>query len=120
MTWVAAYANGAAGLLSAMPQLVLILAVTVPAAITAAAGAGWPARHLALPARLVTGAALMAAIGCVAGDLSLLVTVLPGLRPSVPGPGGGLLAVAAAASVIRLIGAGSAGRRVARLRVAGH
>jgi hypothetical protein len=119
MTWLAAYANGVAGLLSAMPQLVLILAVTVPAAITAAAGAGWAARHLALPARVVTGAALTAVIGCVAGDVSLLLTVILGHRPSALAHGG-LLALAAVASGIRLIGAGWAGRRVSRLRVAGH
>lgn len=122
LTWVVAYANGAvglparvAGLLGAMPQLVVILAVTVPAAITATAGAGWAARHLALPARVVTGAALMAVVGCVTGDLSLLLSLILG-----PAHGGGLLVVAAAASVTRLIGAGWAGRRVTRLRVAGH
>jgi hypothetical protein len=122
LAWLAAYANGAvglparvAGLLGAMPQLVVILAVTVPAAITATAGVGWAARHLALPAGVVTGAALMAVIGCVTGDLSLLLSVILGR-----GQGGGPLVVAAAASVTRLIGAGWAGRRVARLRVAAH
>jgi hypothetical protein len=126
LTWVAAYANGGVGprtqiaaLLSAVPQLALILAVTVPAAIVAATGSGWVARVVRVPARVATGAALAAAIGCAAGDLSLLLTTLLDHRLSPAGPAG-LLVVAVAASAVRLSAAGSAGRRVARLRAAAH
>jgi hypothetical protein len=126
LTWVAAYATGeagllwqAAGLLSALPQLALAVAVAVPAAIIAATGAGWAARRVRVPVRVVTGAALVAAIGCVTGDLSLLLTALLDHRPSGAGPVG-LIVVAAVASVLRLSAAGWAGRRVAWLRAAGR
>jgi hypothetical protein len=125
-TWLAAYGTGgagllwqAAGLLSALPQLAVALAVTVPAAIIAATGAGWAARRVKVPARAVTGAAVVAAIGCVAGDLSLLLTAL--LDHRLTGAGSvGLIVVAAVASVLRLSAAGWAGRRVAWLRAAGR
>jgi hypothetical protein len=126
LTWVAAYPTGGAGmrtqvadLLSTLPQLPLILAVTVPAAIIAATGAGWAARWLRLPTRVVTGAALVAATGCAAGDVSLLLTALLGHRPAAAGPVS-LTMVAMAVSVLRLSAAGWAGRRVARLRTVGY
>jgi hypothetical protein len=126
LTWVVAYpADGAglrtpvADLLSTLPLLPLILAVTVPAAIVAASGAGWAARRLRLPARVVTGAALVAAIGCTAGDLSLLLTALFGHRLAAAGPVS-LTMAAVAVSALRLSAAGWAGRRVARLRAVGY
>ena len=125
LTWVAAYATAGldwssqiVNVLSAMPQYPLILAVTVPAAMIAIIGSGWAARHLVIPARVATAAALVAAIGCVAGDLSLLSAAVLG-RNLIAGPGM-LAAVAIAASVARLSAAGWAGRRIARLRAAEH
>jgi hypothetical protein len=122
LTWVAAYTTGGltwqtqiAGLISAQPQLPLILAVTVPAAIIAVTAGGWAARLFATPPRFAMGAALVAVIGCVAGDLSLLSSVITG--PGWGWHGQGLFAVAAiAASVLRLSLAGWAGHRIARLR----
>ena len=121
LTWVAAYAMAGAdwssrivNVLSAMPQYPLILAVTVPAAMIAITGAGWAARHMVIPPRVVTSAALVAAIGCVAGDLSLLSAAILG-RHLIADPGS-LAAVAIAASVVRLSAVGWAGRRIARLR----
>jgi hypothetical protein len=124
LAWLAASANGGAGwparvadLLSALPQLPWILAVTAPAAIVAGAGAGRAARVLKVPARVATGAAVVAAAGCVAGDLSLLLTALLGHRPSAAGAVG---VFAVAASGARLSAAGWVGRRVAWLRAAGR
>jgi hypothetical protein len=121
LAWVVAYATAGlnwssqiATVLSAMPQYPPILAVTIPAAMIASTGAGWPARHLAVPPRVVTAAALVAAIGCVAGDLSLLSAAILS-RHLIPAPGS-LAVVAVAASLIRLTAAGWAGRRIARLR----
>ena len=120
LTWVAAYAAGAdwpsriVNVLSAMPQYPLILAVTVPAAMIAIAGAGSAARHMVIPPRVVTSAALVAAIGCVAGDLSLLSAAI--LGHNLIAGSGSLAAVAIAASLLRLSAAGWAGRRIARLR----
>jgi hypothetical protein len=122
LTWVAAFATAGlnwssqiVNVLSAMPQYPLILAVTVPAAMVALTGSGWAARHLVVPPRVVTGAAIVAAIGCVAGDLSLLSAAILGRNLTAAGPAS-LLALAIAASVVRLSAAGWAGRRIARLR----
>jgi hypothetical protein len=122
LTWVAAFATAGlnwssqiVNVLSAMPQYPLILAVTVPAAIVAITGSGWAARHLVVPPRVVAGAAIVAAIGCVAGDLSLLSTAVLGRNLIAAGPAS-LIALAIAASVIRLSAAGWAGRRIGRLR----
>lgn len=125
-TWVAAYGSGGmglpeqvAGLLSALPQLALILAVTVPAALIAICGAGWPSRYVRVPARVVTGAALVASIGCAAGDLSLLLATVLGHRLAAAGPVS-LFAAAALISVARLGAAGWTCRRMARLRAAAY
>jgi hypothetical protein len=122
LTWVAAYAGNAAdwqsqivNVLSAMPQYPLILAITVPAALIAATGAGWPGRYLTVPSRVVTGAALVAAFGCVAGDVSLLSAALLSHHLNAAGPVA-VIAAAIAVSVVRLSAAGWAGRRIARLR----
>jgi hypothetical protein len=65
---------------------------------------------------VVTGAAVLAAIGCVVGDVSLLAAFAGDRLPAVgPDP---LLVGAAAASAVRLSAAGWAGCRVARLRAA--
>jgi hypothetical protein len=123
LTWAAAYATAGldwpsriVNVLSAMPQYPLILAVTIPAAMMAITGAGWAARHMTIPARVATSAALVAAIGCMAGDLSLLSAAVIG-HDRIAGPGS-LAAVAIAASVVRLSAAAWAGRRIARLRAA--
>jgi HAAS len=122
LTWVAAYATAGlnwssqiVNVLSAMPQYPLILAVTVPAAMIAITGSGRAATHLVVPARVVTAAAIVAVIGCVAGDLSLLSAAVFGRNLIASGPAG-LVAVAMAASVVRLSAVTWAGRRIARLR----
>ena len=124
LIWVAAHPAGGSdwparvgAMLATVPLYPPILAVTVPAAVVAGAGAGWFARRRPVPRRLATGAALVAAIGCVAGDLSLLTVA------AVSHPGGShppaLVVLAAVASVVRLSGASWAGRRILRLRRAG-
>jgi hypothetical protein len=122
--WLAAYAttgpdwqSRVASLLSAIPQFPFILAITVPSAMIAVTGAGRASRYIATSRRLATGAALVAATGCVAGDLSLLSATILGRGLASPGPTN-LLVVAAIASVIRLNAAGWAGLRIARLRAA--
>lgn len=125
LTWVAAYATAGPGwlsrigsVLSAMPQYLPILAVTVPASILAIAGSGWAARHVAIPASMATAAALIASIGCVVGDLSLLSATILG-HGSIAGPP--IMApIAIAASTVRLSAAGWAGQRIARLRAAAN
>jgi hypothetical protein len=126
LTWVAAYAR--AGLdwpsrivhvFSAMPLYPLILVVTVPAAMVAFAGSGPAARHLSVPPRVATGAAIVAVMGCVAGDLSLISAAVLGRELVAVGPAS-LLAVAMAASVGRLSAVAWVGRRIARLRVGGY
>jgi hypothetical protein len=96
--------------------VVMILAITVPAAILASTGAGRPSRHLRVPARVVTAAALVATIGCVAADLSLLVAVSLDHLWSL----GGVVAPAVALSTVRLSAAALTGRRIAVLRAAAN
>jgi hypothetical protein len=123
LTWVAATtSNGPdlqsriASLLSAVPLLPLVLAVTVTAAVIAVTGAGWPARHLvATPARVVTNAARVAAVGCIAGDLILLSNAILGGAWPLHTPAV-LVALAAGSSLTRLTLAALAAHRIARLR----
>jgi hypothetical protein len=126
LTWVAAYTTDGVGwqsriatLMAALPQLPLILAVTVPAAIIASAGAGWVARQLRVPARRVSTAALVASTGCVAGDVSLLASAAAG-HVRHDHAAAGLLMLAVAVSVARLSLAALAGHRIRRLRAAGN
>ena len=60
---------------------------------------------------------MVAAIGCVAGDASLLSVVAVGHVLTVAGPAG-LIAVPVVVSVVRLSVVGWAGQRIARLRAA--
>lgn len=124
LIWVSAYASDGPGwpariaqVLSTMPQYPLILAVTVPAALVATTGAGRAARYLTVPSRRVTGAALVAAIGCVAGDLSLLTMSVTDHLLAAHGPVG-LVVLAVTASLVRLSVAAWAGRRITGLRAA--
>lgn len=124
LIWVAAFASGEHGLpaqigslLSAMPIYPVILAVTVPAAMLAVTGAGWAARHLPVPAHVATGAAIVAAVGCVAVDVSLVGRAIVEAAAGA-GPQSMLTFAAFAASLVRLSAAGFAGRRIARLRAA--
>jgi len=71
-----------------MRRLPFVLAVTVPAALLAITGAEWASRHLAIPPQFATRAALVAAIGCVAGDLNLLSAALLGHSRLSHGPAG--------------------------------
>jgi hypothetical protein len=119
LTWLAASAAQLASLLSAVPPLALILGLTIPAAIVASTGAGWAARRLSVPGQAVTAAAIVASIGCMAGDLSLLLATIAGHGPTAAGPAP-MTAVAVTASTLRLSAAAWAGRRVARLRAAAH
>jgi hypothetical protein len=102
-----------------VPPLALILGLTIPAAIVASTGAGWAARRLSVPGQAVTAAAIVASIGCMAGDLSLLLATIAGHGPAAAGPAP-MTAVAVTASTLRLSAAAWAGRRVARLRAAAH
>jgi hypothetical protein len=121
--WVAAYAARSGlswwaqlGVLwSAIPVYGLILAVAVPAALLAVgAGSGRLPGCVPIGTRGAAIAALVASVGCVAGD----ATLLTGLAVSA-GSGWTLLGwVAGAISVVRLSGAFAAGRRCARLRAA--
>jgi len=124
LIWVAARSDGGSDwparvgtVLAAVPLYPPILAVTVPAAVVAIAGAGWFARRWPLPRRLVTAAAVVAAIGCAAGDLSLLTAAVVSQPVGRPAPA--LVVLAAAASVVRLSAVSWAGRRIVRLRAAG-
>jgi hypothetical protein len=101
--------------LAAMPQFPLILPVTVLTAMLAITGSGRAARLVTLPGHVVTGAALIAVIGCVMADVSLLTTALLSHRLTSSGAGG-LPAIAVAASMVRLSAVALAGRRIARLR----
>jgi hypothetical protein len=87
--------------LSAMPVYPVLLALVVPAAAVAIVASR-------RSDRLGVGAAQFAALGCVAGDVSLLMAV----------SGEKLVFLAAAASAARLTVVLLAGRRVARLRAA--
>jgi hypothetical protein len=121
--WVAAYAARSglgwweqlAALRSALPVYALILAVTVPAAVLAAvAGSGRLSCSVPVGMRGAAGAALVAAVGCVAGDAALLTSL-------AVSAGSGWTALAwagGAVSAMRLSGAAVAGRRCARLRAA--
>jgi hypothetical protein len=120
LAWVAARASGGsdwparvAGVLSANPLFVAILTVTVPAAVIAITGSGRFARRRRVPPRRATGAALVAAIGCVAGDLSLLAAAA-----SHPPDSPAFLTLAAMASLVRLSAASWASHRIVRLRAA--
>jgi hypothetical protein len=113
LLWVAASpaAPGAGWLtrivtaLSAMPVYPVLLALVVPAAVVAIVASR---RSDRLGVGLAAGAAQVAALGCVAGDVSLLMAI----------HGETLGFVAAAASAARLTVVLLAGRRVARLRAA--
>lgn len=101
--------------LAAVAYYPLVLAITVPAAIVALAAGGRLAWRLPLPAGLVTGAVVVATLGCVLGDVSLLATfLLAGEQPI-----GSVAVVALLASVGRLGVTALAGRRVLLLRAAG-
>jgi hypothetical protein len=123
LIWVTAYTVGGSdwpsrivGVLSAVPLYLPIMAVTVPAATIAANGFGRYGQRRVLPPRVVTGAALVAAIGCVAGDLSLLTTAAVNHPTGLHTPT--IFALAAAASGVRLSAATWAAHRILRLRAA--
>jgi hypothetical protein len=88
--------------LTRVPLLPFVLAVTVPAAVLAVLGAR---------ARVVAGCAVLASGGCVLGDALLLGTATAA-GWSWP------VAAAAAVSVVRLSSVALAGRRCARLLAA--
>ncbi len=120
LVWVAALGGQVAGwtakvtaALSAVPVYPLILAVVVPAAIVAVAGSGRLGWRMTVPGRLVPGAAVVAVVGCVCGDVCLVSAA--DVQAGLPA---GWLAAAVAASVLRTVAAGLAARRVIRLRVA--
>jgi hypothetical protein len=110
LVWAAWYGAGMSSwpdrvgaVLSAMPFLPVLLAVTIPAALLATAASGrWAAR-----------AAVVATGGCLVCDASLIAMVLPSVgAPAL------LLALAMALSALRLCLSGLAMRRVLRLRAA--
>jgi hypothetical protein len=97
--------------LAAVPGYPLVLALVVPAAVVTVAAAGRLGPRLRLPA---VAAVQVAIIGCIAGDVLLLSTVLHAA------PTGWAATAAAAASGVRLTAAALAWRRVARLRAAAN
>lgn len=96
-------------LLTAVPLYPLLLAVAVPAAVIGVVGARLP-----MPAAWSSRAAVLAAAACIVADIMLLATALdaPADHDRV------WLAVAASVSGTRLVSAGVAMRRVARLELA--
>jgi hypothetical protein len=104
-----------AGMLSAVPLFAVVLAITVPAAIVATAGAGRLARRLRPPVSVTGRAALVAMSGAIVGDVSLVAAVAGG---DLGQPHAGLLAVAIGLSVVRLSAASLTARRIAALRAA--
>jgi hypothetical protein len=113
LAWITAYAHDTGGwhvgsVLAAVPFLAAILVVAVPSAVVATTGAGWPARHVRFPARWLSGAVLIATIGCVAVDTLLLSAAVSGRAGLGP-----ITMVAAVASAVRLTAAAWAARRVA-------
>jgi len=121
--WVAAFAARSglgwweqlATLWQAIPMYALIVAVAAPAAVLAAVlGAGQLPGWVSIDRRSAAGAALVATVGCVAGDAVLLT----GLAVSADTGWTVLAWAAAAVSLVRLSGAAAAGRRCERLRAA--
>lgn len=125
LVWLAAFIARGDGLgwtgeltamLSTIPTYAVVLALVVPAALLATAGAGTAARRLPVGPRLAAAAASFAAIGCVVGDAtlitSLIVSTMRGADESW------LAAVAVLFSSVRLTFAVLAARRCAALRAA--
>jgi hypothetical protein len=110
------WATRIGSLLETQPYLPPLLMFTVAAAVTAVLGSRkmlW----VNVSGRLATGAAWLATIGCLAADALLLATLITliagGAAPGV------WVACAASLSCVRLTGAATAARRLARLRAAG-
>jgi hypothetical protein len=95
--------------LGAVPLYPVLLALAVPAALIAFAGAGPLSRRLPVPGSASVVASMCAGVACAAGDAMLLVATLSMDVWS------SWLTVAAAASVLRLTTATIAVRRGARL-----
>jgi hypothetical protein len=124
LAWLAGTASGTAstadlsgrlaGVLAGAPLYPLLLAIAVPAALLAAAGAGAAARHLPSLARWSGRAALVAAGASLAADVMLLAAAAgaPAGRHHL------WLGIAATASVLRLTVAAAAAHRIARLELA--
>jgi hypothetical protein len=103
-----------AGVLAALPIIPMLLLIIIPAALVAAAGAGRAARILPISTGIAGFAGLVAGVGCVIADATLIghaVVVAVVWSP--------LLIVAVTVSTARLSLAASAARRCARLRAAG-
>ncbi|GAA1027962.1 hypothetical protein GCM10009557_11280 [Virgisporangium ochraceum] len=125
LVWLAAFIARGDGLdwrsdlgalLSSIPTYAVVLALVMPAAFLATAGGGVSARRLPIGPRLAAAAASVAAIGCVAGDATLITGVLVS---TVRTADASWLAVAAVlVSGVRLTLAGFAARRCATLRAA--
>jgi hypothetical protein len=125
LVWLAAFIARGGGLgwrgeltamLSTIPTYAIVLALVVPAALVATAGAGTASRRLPVGPRLAAAAASFAAVGCMVGDVTLItgliVSTLRGVDESW------LAAVAVLFSSVRLTLAVLAARRCAALRAA--
>jgi hypothetical protein len=123
LVWVAGAGDGAgwaariSSVLDVMPYFPLILAFTVPAAVVATVS-GWLSLRYKASSRLATGAALLATLGCTAGDMTLIATTLAPVLQGGPALAGWVIA-AAAFSGLRLTAAVTASGRLSRLRAAG-
>ena len=129
LTWITAIGHGhdwtarLSSVLAMAPYVTPLLAATVACAMAAVLG-GWLPAGSAERARLATGAARAAALGCVVADAVLLFVGVQqhlGFSPGGGGGGGGggWLIGALVLSALRLMGAASAGYRLSRLRAAG-
>lgn len=100
--------------LLAVPPYPVLLALAVPAALIAFAGAGLLRRRLPVLGSASVVASMWAGVACVAGDAMLLVAASSFDAPSP------WLTVAVAASLLRLTAASVAVRRIARLNAVAH
>lgn len=132
LAWAAALGDGSgwteriSSLLHAMPYVIGLLTMTVPAAVLAVGSAGMALRHrlstpisswlsIRLSSRLPVTAAWVATLGCLAADTALLTrAAIEHSHSSVS------VAVAVAFSGIRLALTAIAFRRLSRLRAAGY
>lgn len=124
LVWVTAIGHGQdlaariSSVLTILPYLPILLAVTAICAMVAIlAGRSTTGSHGRVGLVSASGAAWLAARGCVLADAVLLAMAWQHLRADGAGSDG-WLAVAAALSLLRLAGAATAERRLSRLRAA--
>jgi hypothetical protein len=125
LVWLAAFIARGGGLdwrgdvfamLSTIPSYTVVLALVMPAALLATAGGGASSRRLPVGPRLAAAAASFAAVGCVAGDATLITGLV--LSTAHSADASWLAVTAVLVSGVRLTLAGLAAGRCATLRAA--